>query len=353
MSNPVLTGTETLQVLAIAQNGLPAATTQTTTTGAIAALAATEGLNLVNTAITTAGNGTLTAAGLVGGQISRSGPSGAFSDATDSAAAIIALLPGGSGSQFQVLIKNSTAYVQTITAGSGVTLPTTVIVPPYSASLYFVTATSGSAVTFTHRDISPINLLNVAYLGSSSGATVVVAPATASGVNTLQAATDTFVYRATTDTLTNKTLTDVINTDTVINSTATAFAANTTLQTVTGLSVALTAAGKYAIIGQVPVTANNAAGPNLQFVGTNSLTLTSASIVGTNYNGGTVNAQTIVTALGSDFSNFANTCTLVQFRGTLTVNVAGTLNLQACQNTSSAATTTIGAGGFISLTRAS
>ena len=42
--------------------------------------------------------------------------------------------------------------------------------------------------------------------GSTSGNTTIIAAATASGTNTLQAATDTFVYLATTDTLTNKTI---------------------------------------------------------------------------------------------------------------------------------------------------
>lgn len=41
--------------------------------------------------------------------------------------------------------------------------------------------------------------------GATSSATKITAPATAGGTNTLQAVTDTFVYRATTDTLTNKT----------------------------------------------------------------------------------------------------------------------------------------------------
>jgi len=45
----------------------------------------------------------------------------------------------------------------------------------------------------------------VAFGGATSGTTSVTGPATGSGTNTLQAVTDTFVYRASTDTLTNKT----------------------------------------------------------------------------------------------------------------------------------------------------
>lgn len=159
MANPVLTGTETLQVLAISANGSPAATTQTTTTAAIAALASTEGAPFVVTAITTTVGGTLTAAGLVGGEIVRTGPTAVFSDATDSAAAIIAALPGAVvGSSFNVLIKNATAFTQTITAGSGVTLPLTVIIPAFSVANYVGTVSTGTTVTLVHIDTTPISI---------------------------------------------------------------------------------------------------------------------------------------------------------------------------------------------------
>lgn len=159
MANAVLTGTETLQVLAIAANGSPAATTQTTTTAAIAALASTEGAPFVVTAITTVGNGTLTAAGIVGGIIVRTGPTGAYSDATDTAAAIIASLPGAVvGSSFNVLIKNATAFTQTITAGAGVTLPATVIVPAFSIINYVGTVATASTVSFVHIDTTAISV---------------------------------------------------------------------------------------------------------------------------------------------------------------------------------------------------
>ena len=52
-----LTGNETLQVLGQTPNGNPAATTQQTTTGAIAALAAGGSTNTLITAISTVGAG--------------------------------------------------------------------------------------------------------------------------------------------------------------------------------------------------------------------------------------------------------------------------------------------------------
>src|ERR1700743_3517453 len=46
------------------------------------------------TSITTVGNGIITALGISGGYIARSGPVAAFTDTTDTAAAILALFPG-------------------------------------------------------------------------------------------------------------------------------------------------------------------------------------------------------------------------------------------------------------------
>lgn len=154
-----LTGTETLQVLGQNPSGVPAATTQQTTTGAIAALASTQSSPFVSTAISTVGNGTLTAAGLVGGQIVRTGPVAAYTDTTDTAANIVAALPGlVAGETFFARVKNATAFTQTIAAGIGVTLPTTVIVPAFSIVTYVVTINSATAVTFTHLSTEAVTV---------------------------------------------------------------------------------------------------------------------------------------------------------------------------------------------------
>lgn len=154
-----LQGNETLLVLGTQANGMPAATTFQTTTGAIAALASSEGVGeTAFTAITTVGNGTLTAAAVIGGGISRSGPVGAFSDATDTAAAIVAAITAAFiGQSFYLRIKNLTAFTQTITAGAGVTLTGAVLIPPNFAGTYLVTLTSLSAVTFFHVSTGAIS----------------------------------------------------------------------------------------------------------------------------------------------------------------------------------------------------
>lgn len=149
-----LTGTETLYVLGQNPTGVPAASEFQTTTSAIAALAAATVLPpIINTAITTVGNGTLTAAGIVGALITRSGPVAAFSDATDTAVAIVAALAAYVANESAILrIKNTTAFAQTITAGAGVTLTGNVIIPANSVGEYLVTITSPTAVTILHID---------------------------------------------------------------------------------------------------------------------------------------------------------------------------------------------------------
>ena len=109
------------------------------------------GTPIANTNITTVGAGTLTAAAIVGGLITRTGPTGAYTDTTATAAQIVAAIPGAFvGPSFEIAIKNSTAFAQTLAAGAGVTLPTSVVIGPQSLGYYLVTLTSLTAVTFTH-----------------------------------------------------------------------------------------------------------------------------------------------------------------------------------------------------------
>ena len=120
-------------------------------TALIASAAGGSGSPDVVTPITTVGAGTLTAASLVGGVIARTGPTGAFSDTTDTAANIIAAVKNPNvGQSFEVTIKNGTAFAETLVAGTGVTLPATVVIPANAAATYLVTITSATAVTFSH-----------------------------------------------------------------------------------------------------------------------------------------------------------------------------------------------------------
>lgn len=77
--------------------------------------------------IATAGSGTLTAAAIATGIIKRTGPAGAFTDTTDTAANIIAALSGNNpaadvvpGSTFRLRYMNTVALAMTLANGQGV-----------------------------------------------------------------------------------------------------------------------------------------------------------------------------------------------------------------------------------------
>jgi len=157
---------------------------------------------LVNTNITTAGNGTLTAAGLVGGQITRTGPTAAFTDTTDTAAAIVSSLGGSfvSGATFLVALKNLTTWPMTVSAGTGITWSGVTVIPPYTVGYYFGTLGGTSAsptVTFAHTSTVPAymagavsNPQGVAL--STVGAGTITAAGIAAGVTLRSGSTSAF-----------------------------------------------------------------------------------------------------------------------------------------------------------------
>ena len=108
-------------------------------------------LKIANTQLTTVGAGTILAAGILGQLVTRSGPTGAFTDTTDSAANITAAMRGmgnaGTSSDtvnwcFEYV--NTTAYTATIAAGSGVTLTSQAPTP----SAGTLTVSTNSVATF-------------------------------------------------------------------------------------------------------------------------------------------------------------------------------------------------------------
>lgn len=79
------------------------------------------------TAITTAGAGTLTAAAIASGLIKRTGPGAGYEDTTATAAQLLAIWPEAEvGDTFQFIIINGVAQANTMAAGAGVTLAGTV-----------------------------------------------------------------------------------------------------------------------------------------------------------------------------------------------------------------------------------
>lgn len=116
----------------------------------------------VPASVTATGNATLTAANIFAGYILRSGPTAAFTDTLDTAANIIALLQNiipGYGLDFTIV--NLTNYVQTIAAGTGVTLsfvsPQTADIQPNNSVRWRVNVTdiaSGSQAVTIYRLVS-------------------------------------------------------------------------------------------------------------------------------------------------------------------------------------------------------
>ena len=72
--------------------------------------------------ITTNVGTTLLAAWLAGGAISRTGPTGNFTDTIDSAANIVTALAGMATASFTCQYINSSGFTATLAAGTGVTL---------------------------------------------------------------------------------------------------------------------------------------------------------------------------------------------------------------------------------------
>lgn len=192
-------------------------------------------------------------------------------------------------------------------------------------------------------------LYSLVLTGTTSGSTTVKPTAAASGTLTLPAATDTLVGKATTDTFTNKTFAaSNIDQSFVASSAAVTYTSNTTLSTLTGLSIALIAGKTYVCHGHVTVTSSAAAGGiQVALVATASLTATSATFNATNWNGTTLNAKTTATTLGTAIGSSANAVTDVDIVGSIVVNAAGTINLQAAQNTSNGTSTVVGQGSTL------
>lgn len=142
------------------------------------------------------------------------------------------------------------------------------------------------------------------------------------------------------------------NSGLVVNTSDFSKASTTTVATVTGLSVALSAAGTYEVFAYLPLSNVTAGGAKMTLKSSNSLSLTSANLTGLTYSGTTVVADTNITALDADFVSYANTSTLTVLTGSIVVNAAGTLNIAAAQNTSNATSSTVKAGAYLKVTKA-
>lgn len=102
------------------------------------------------TTLATVGAGTLTAAVLCSNLFTRTGPTAAFTDTTDTAANIIAALANGSGvavqsgSSYRFKYLNTVGFPCTFAAGTNVVLSGNCVVPPLSTNDFLITITNGT-----------------------------------------------------------------------------------------------------------------------------------------------------------------------------------------------------------------
>ncbi len=146
---------------------------------------------------------------------------------------------------------------------------------------------------------------------------------------------------------------DVVRKDCVVSTSTLTKTSDTTLALVPGLSVALTAGGTYRISVHLEGTGANSGGLKAVLATADTLTLTSGLLRGRNRNGTADNASTLITALGSDFSNATTAYTDVTLEGTIVVNAAGTLEVQVAQATSNATSSTVTQGSWLEVKRLS
>ncbi len=157
------------------------------TTGAVL-LKLTSALgSALNTAVTTVGAGTLSAAALYGRIITRSGSAAAYTDTTDTATAIVAAVAGAvAGQSWEVTIKNTVAFPETIAAGAGVTLSGQTIVPPNSVGRFLLTLTNVGtpAVSLQGLAVVPLTTSPPLAIGTLStvGAGTILAATIAGGI---------------------------------------------------------------------------------------------------------------------------------------------------------------------------
>ena len=190
------------------------------------------------------------------------------------------------------------------------------------------------------------------YLGEAGQAGVVIGAATGNnkGDGTLNVASGGIYDNGTAPTGTAGTgyvratapiLTDPILSGFAVSTSPLTKTSDTSLATVPGLSVALTAGKTYSCRGHLAGNSSASAGIKVALVGTSGLTATSASFTGALWNGTTAVARSTVTTLASNIAANTVVYTDLDIVGAIVVNTGGTINVQASQNASNGTATTV------------
>lgn len=161
MPNYLGVATDAIQAASVSSNtatiGTATITGATITAATVGGQPIVPNITAVNTNAT-AGNGTLTGAQLAGAEqvnLSRTGPTGAYADTTDTAAAIIAAIAAAVGTPVPVgftyllRILNTVAFIETLTGGTGVTITGTNTLAASSTRDFSVRVTGAATVSMT------------------------------------------------------------------------------------------------------------------------------------------------------------------------------------------------------------
>lgn len=123
----------------------------------------------------------------------------------------------------------------------------------------------------------------------------------------------------------------------------------TTLTNIPGLSADVESAGVYCFEAYLPCVSTTNSGIKFAIGGTS--TATSISYSGAQYNGTTLNANTVTTTKGNAVGAATTVSTYGVIRGTIVVNAGGTLTVQMAQNAAHADTTSVFVNGYFNVTR--
>lgn len=125
-----------------------------------------------------------------------------------------------------------------------------------------------------------------------------------------------------------------------------------TFSTIAGLVVPLAAGKTYNCRGSLAGTADASGGIKVQIAAASGLTATSVRLRAIAWNGTTPLSNTQVTSLGSNIVSATAVYTNIEIEGAIVVNAAGSLAVQAGQNASFAADTTVLVNSHFSCRRA-
>lgn len=260
-------------------------------------------------------------------------------------------------------------FIDGITAGTATASKALVL----GAAKEIATITSATITTLTSTtgNITTVNATNIDAGASGTAGTVDIFPTTASkgklaisvtdqtGNTTVglvagamgQATTLTIADpgASTANILTSKGVGAVLSARCTTQFDAVTGTTGATLTDVVGLTVDVLAAGVYAFDVYIAGTATANSGAKFAIGGT--ATATSISYTGAHNNGTTPNARTTTTTKGNAVGAATAVLTDATISGTIVVNAAGTLTVQAAQNAAHADTTSVYVNSHMVLTR--